>query len=123
MDDVSGVQVTNNSINGYNFALCVQTKNANVYGNDVVNSCFGAFVDPGVTGARILNNHISNSSIMCATIPREAVGGITIFGASQTEAKGNLIEGMRVGQLVNATAGISVLDDLLRFDCDKQYGY
>src|ERR1700760_1246746 len=107
MDDVSGVRVTNNSINGYNFALCVATKNAYVYGNDVVNSCFGAFIEPNITGAKIVSNHISNSSIMCATIPREAVGGITIFGASRTEAKGNLIEGMKVGELVNATAGIS----------------
>ncbi|KIW26635.1 uncharacterized protein PV07_06454 [Cladophialophora immunda] len=111
MDDMTPGQITNNSIEGYNFALCVQTDGAHVANNHVLESCFGAFVDPGVQGAKVLDNHVGGASLMCASLPGEAMGGITIFAASDTEVQGNVVEGMRAGGLVNATAGITLVDD------------
>ena len=112
MDDISGVQVTNNHINGYLIGLCIQTPGAVVRHNNVINSCIGAFVDPGVRGAELYENHISNGNPTCATIDELGINGITIDGAINTDVCHNLIEGLTVGGLPNKTAvGVAILDD------------
>jgi nitrous oxidase accessory protein NosD len=102
MDDVGGVQVSNNRISGYIIGLCVQTPGADVRHNDVSDSCFGAFVDPGIDDAKIRHNHISATNPGC---PTDSANGITPDGAVNTEVRHNLIEGQR-------DAGMAVVDDL-----------
>jgi len=112
MDDLSDVRVTNNHIDNYVVGLCVQTNSAYVAGNDVSNTCYGAFVDPGVDGAQLVNNHIRNGNPVCLTFPEGAINGILLDGASRTNVEGNLIEGMRASGSPNATGvGVVVVDD------------
>lgn len=112
MDDTPGVQVSNNHISGNIIGLCVQTSGAAVRHNDVVNSCIGAFVDPGITGAELLGNHISNANPICATLEGVGISGIIIDGAVGTIVKHNLIEGLTAGGLANQTAvAVVIVDD------------
>jgi len=111
MDDMSDVRVTNNHVNGYGVGLCVQTNGAYVFGNDVINTCYGIYVDPGVTGAQILNNQVSTGNPACLTIPGGDLG-ITMSGAINTEVKGNLVEGWTASGTPNGSAaGIVIVDD------------
>nr|KAK5443241.1 hypothetical protein LTR18_005919 [Exophiala xenobiotica] len=87
MDDMSDVHVTNNDISNYAIGLCVQTNGAFVHGNEVSNSCVGAFVDPGVLG-------------------------VIMSGASNTLVKQNIIEGLTANGVNNATAvAVIIIDD------------
>jgi hypothetical protein len=113
MDDVAGVQVSNNHISGNMVGLCVQTSGADVRHNDIINSCIGAFVDPSIDGAKLYENHISDGNPICATIDELGINGIIIDGATNTEIRDNLIEGLTVGGLPNKTAlAVAILDDL-----------
>jgi hypothetical protein len=112
MDDMSDVHVTNNDISNYAIGLCVQTNGAFVHGNDVSNSCVGAFVDPGVLGAQVSNNHISSPNPICPSIPDLGVLGVIISGASNTLVKQNIIEGLTANGVNNATAvAVIIIDD------------
>ncbi|KAK4936076.1 hypothetical protein LTR10_022978 [Elasticomyces elasticus] len=111
MDDMSDVRVTNNHIDGYLIGLCVQTNGAYVLGNDVYNTCYGVFVDPGVTGAQILNNHVSSGNPACLTVPGGDVG-ILLSGPINTVVKGNLVEGWTAKGTPNGTSGgLALVDD------------
>jgi len=111
MDDISDVRVTSNHIAGYVIGLCVQTNGAYVFGNDVTNTCYGVFVDPGVVGAQILDNHVSSGNPGCLTIPGGDVG-IILSGPISTVVKGNLVENWTAGGTPNGTAGgLAIVDD------------
>ncbi|KAJ9613635.1 hypothetical protein H2204_014790 [Knufia peltigerae] len=112
MDDMSNVRTTNNDISNYAIGLCVQTNGAFVHGNSVTNSCIGAYVDPGVTGAQVIDNHISNANPICASIPDLGVLGVAMIGASNTLVKQNTIEGLTANGVNDATAvGVIIIDD------------
>ena len=106
MDDLGGAVVTSNHISGYQVALCVQTARAEVRNNDVSASCFGVFVDPGIVGAKIHRNHIGGTNPNCGPGKGTAVG-ILLFGAVNTDVRGNHIEGQTVP---GGAAGVAVVD-------------
>lgn len=108
-DDVATPHVAHNQITGYNIGLCVQTAGADVSHNQVRNSCVGAFIDPGIKGAKIRHNHISDAGAICAT-PAGFIGvyGIIITGSVETQVRHNLIEGMTNE---GRAAGIALFDD------------
>jgi len=106
MDDLGGAVVTSNHVSGYEIALCVQTARAEVRNNDVSASCFGVFVDPGIVGAKIHRNHIGGTNPNCGPGKGTAVG-ILLFGAVNTDVRGNHIEGQTVP---GGAAGVAVVD-------------
>ncbi|KAH8653006.1 pectin lyase fold/virulence factor, partial [Ilyonectria robusta] len=111
MDDMAGVQASNNHISEYNVALCVQTPGANVQYNDVSDSCIGVFVDPSVAGVMVSHNHISATNPSCRQLPTDvAFGtyGIILDGAINAEVWDNLIERQTNGGLA---AGLAIIDD------------
>jgi len=113
-DDVAGTVVSNNHISGYNIALCVQTPGEAVLNNDVSASCTGVFVDPGIDGAKILDNHIKETNPSCRdeNAPIFFVLGIVLSGAVNTEVRRNRVEGQTAGGLPNGfAAGLIVVDD------------
>lgn len=112
MDDVSDVQVTRNHIAGYVIGLCVQTNGAYVFGNEVTNTCYGVFVDPGVVGAQILNNHVTTANPGCLGVLPGGDVGIILSGPINTVVKGNLVENWTAGGTPNGTAGgLVIVDD------------
>jgi len=111
MDDVAGVEVSYNHISGYGTALCVQTPGAEVQRNDVSDICNGVYVDPGVDGARIHDNHITGPNRDCTppTTPPTPFGlGIALAGAVNTQVRHNRIEGLTATG--GFAAGIAVFD-------------
>jgi hypothetical protein len=111
MDDYSGVRITNNDIDGYAVGCCVQTDGAYLSNNNIVNACWGVYVDPGITGAQVLNNHVGSSNPICPTIP-DGVNGIGLVGASSIEVKGNTVEDQTAGGVPNVIgSGIGIFDD------------
>jgi parallel beta-helix repeat protein len=117
MDDVSTVTISYNSINGYNIAFCVQTNGADIHDNCVDNCCIGAYVDPGINGAKLLDNQIRNTNPLCEEAGNVSgafgVWGIVIAGTENTLIKGNHITGITNGfsQIQLTAAGVAVLDD------------
>ena len=108
MDNVGGVQVAANHISGYNIALCVQTAGADVRGNDISASCIGAFIDPGINGAKIRDNHVRATNPRCLTQGTFGSFGIFVFGAVNTDVRRNRIEGQAAG---GRAGGLVVVDD------------
>ncbi len=104
MDDLRGAVVRSNHVSGYRIALCVQTDRAEVRNNDVRASCTGVFVDPGIVGAKIHRNHIGQTDPHCE--PNTAAG-IVLFGAVNTDVRGNHIQGQTIPA---GAAGVAVLD-------------
>ncbi|OAL38180.1 hypothetical protein AYO20_02632 [Fonsecaea nubica] len=111
MDDTSDVHVTKNHVADYSVGLCVQTDGADVSSNDVTNACYGAFVDPGVTGARVVANHVSDGNPLCASVPGGALIGIALLGAFDTQVHANLVEGLTTGGTNGSAVGIAILND------------
>ncbi|KAF4454929.1 Pectin lyase-like protein [Fusarium austroafricanum] len=103
MDNFSDVHVEKNIVTDYGVGICVQTKGADVHHNMVSESCFGIFVDPGVTGAKVRHNHVGPSNPAC-----QIAWGITIDGAAGSKVSDNLVE----GQKNKGTAvGLVVIDE------------
>jgi nitrous oxidase accessory protein NosD len=117
MDDVSSVTIAHNSINGYNIGLCVQTSGADIHDNSVKNCCIGAYVDPGIDGAKLHNNEVKDTNPLCkedASVSGAfGVWGIIIAGAKNTLLKDNRISGITDGfsQTKLPAAGVAVFDD------------
>jgi nitrous oxidase accessory protein NosD len=105
MDDESDTTFERNDISNYYFGLCTQTNGGVVKANTVTNCCYGPFVDPGIDGAKILENTISTRNPGC--LPSDGAG-IVVFGAVNTIVQGNLVEGFRFN---NSGVGILVTDD------------
>lgn len=111
MDDKSDVHVTKNTVSDYGIGLCVQTNGAKVNKNTVSNCCVGAFVDPGIDGAKVLDNTISNTNPICGMLPEVAVSGIAVGGAKNTKVSGNKVTGITDNGNANfVAAGIAVFD-------------
>ncbi|KAF4978213.1 hypothetical protein FZEAL_5374 [Fusarium zealandicum] len=108
-DNFSGVLITKNHVANHIIGLCIQTPGADIQYNEVTASCFGAFVDPGVKGAKIRHNHFGPSNAACEKI---GVSGIILDGAIKTLVRDNVIEGQKNG---GTGAGIVVVDD----ECNK----
>jgi nitrous oxidase accessory protein NosD len=106
MDDTSTVTITHNEISAYFIGLCVQTSGAILHNNNVHDCCIGAFVDPGVEGAKLHDNDITNTPAACGF-----GNGIIANGATKTSVKGNKVSGI-VGTELNPGVGILVQDDL-----------
>ena len=106
MDDKGDTWVSNNQISGYYIGLCCQTANARVFGNNVTNSCAGAFVDPGVKGVHLFNNSVAQPSPNCTA--ESGTAGIVVGGGINSTIEFNEVEGMKT---VNKTgAGIAIID-------------
>jgi len=108
IDDWAGSKVSDNRISGYSTAICVQTPGGIVRHNEVRDSCFGAFVDPGVDGAKILDNHIAGTNPGCATSDTPVAFGIFLDGAINTLVRHNRIEGQTIDGPYKA--GVLVFD-------------
>jgi hypothetical protein len=133
-DDVSNAMIWNNEVEGYIIGLCVQTNGADIRGNHVSETCFGAFVDPEVDGALIRWNHIRNSNLPCGYYPGLAPVGINVAGAFNTEVRWNHVQnitafrapgvkgiGIRVIDFEGAARGNTVRDNYLKLnDLDIQ---
>ena len=105
-DDMSGAQVFNNHVTGYIVGLCVQTSAADIQDNDISNCCDGAFVDPGIKGAKVLHNHIGKLNPSCLT-DFGYLGGIILGGSVNTDVRFNLVEGQT---LDGVAGGIEIVD-------------
>ncbi|OAG11217.1 pectin lyase-like protein, partial [Paraphaeosphaeria sporulosa] len=106
MDDQANPRVASNDISKYIIALCVQTNGARVEDNKVHDSCVGAFVDPGIMGAKVVRNHITSLNQACTF---GLASGIMVNGAHNTLVKENYVEGQK---LDGKGAGIVVVDDV-----------
>ncbi|KAH6884597.1 pectin lyase fold/virulence factor [Thelonectria olida] len=113
MDNFSDVLVSNNKITNQVIALCVQTTSAKVQYNKVSNSCYGAFVDPGVKGPKVIHNYIGPSNPNCGKI---GVTGILLDGSINTEVRDNVIEEQKNGGF---GAGVAVIDDECKAENDS----
>jgi hypothetical protein len=108
MDDFHGVEMLDNHVSGYQYAICVQTSGAHVRGNDARNNCNSIFVDPGVRGAVISGNSIGPPNPKCTGPGSVGVNGIVLDSAIESRVEGNTVEGQRnAGQGV----GIAIIDD------------
>jgi parallel beta-helix repeat protein len=105
MDDVSTVTIAHNDISGYVIGLCVQTAGAHIHDNNVHNVCVGAFVDPGITGAKLHDNTFSNTNPIC---PSSFVGGVLISGGINTVVRNNTFSGIKNAGLADA---VRIVDD------------
>ncbi len=107
MDDVSTVTISHNEISGYFIGLCVQTAGADIHNNKVHDICVGAFVDPGINGAKLHDNEFSNTLPGCPPVPNLS-SGITISGAVDTIVKSNNFSGIKNG---GQAAAVVIVDD------------
>jgi hypothetical protein len=110
-DNLGSIEVEQNYLSGHFIAFCVQTSGANIHDNTCEGNCIGAYVDPHISGAQLLNNHITGPT--ASGCP--AVYGIILDGASDTLVKGNSIHGELAG---GTAAGIAMYDD----PCDGSFG-
>jgi hypothetical protein len=113
MDDMSTVTIAHNDIADVFIGLCVQTAGADIHDNNVHDSCVGAFVDPGVKGAKLRGNTFSNTPSLCPTTfpgnPPRYFSGVTISGAINTEVKNNTFT--KISNIEGLAAGVIVVDD------------
>jgi nitrous oxidase accessory protein NosD len=105
MDDDSGARFERNDISNYYIGLCTQTPGGVVKKNTVTNCCYGPFVDPGIDGAKIIENTISTRNPGC--LPRTGAG-IAVLGAVNTVVERNTVEHF---QFNKTGLGILVSDD------------
>jgi nitrous oxidase accessory protein NosD len=115
MDDVKTVIIRKNDISGYLIGLYVQTSGANIYDNKIENCCIGAFVDPGIVGAKLRDNVFKYTNPRCfdqAASGSFLVSGIYIAGANETIVTSNKITGITAGGNTNlGGVGLVVNDD------------
>jgi parallel beta-helix repeat protein len=108
MDDVSTVTISHNDISDYFIGLCVQTAGADIHDNNVHNTCVGAFVDPGINGAKLHDNQFSNLIQSNPPCPASFSSGVTISGATNTILRSNKFSGIKnTGQ----AAAVVLVDD------------
>ncbi|KAH6674760.1 pectin lyase fold/virulence factor [Halenospora varia] len=105
MDDFSSPNISKNDVSGQLIGLCVQTSGAHIHDNHLHNTCVGAFVDPGIDGAKLSNNTFSDTPAFC---PPGFAWGVRVSGATNTVVKENRISGIKIG--ADGT-GVSVVDD------------
>ncbi|CAO2655758.1 Nn.00g045610.m01.CDS01 [Neocucurbitaria sp. VM-36] len=108
MDDQSDARFKENDISGYIIALCTQTPGGEVKRNKVKNCCIGPFVDPGIQGAKVIGNTITNRNPACPSGEGSPGAGIIVWGASNTIIEKNTIEYINNNQ---TGVGILISDD------------
>jgi hypothetical protein len=105
MDDKANPKFVENEVSNYYLAFCTQTSGGEVRRNKVKDCCVGPFVDPGIDGAKIIENTISGRNPNC---PPDAGAGIIVWGATNTVVARNTFENI----VNNGTGlGIFVSDD------------
>lgn len=108
-DDVKDSKVLHSRVvTGYYIGLCCQTPGALYLDNHVSGNCVGAFVDPGVAGAQIKENHIGATDPACVGTP--VVGGVVIYGAINTVVEGNTIQGQHAGGMAGGIILVDAVD-------------
>lgn len=108
-DDVKDSKVLHSrAVTGYYIGLCCQTPGALYLDNHVSGNCVGAFVDPGITGAQIKDNHIGATNPACVGTP--VVGGVVIYGAINTVVEGNTIQGQHAGDVAGGIVLVDATD-------------
>jgi parallel beta-helix repeat protein len=108
MDDVSTVNIAHNDISDYFIGLCVQTAGADIHDNKVRDTCVGAFVDPGINGAKLHDNEFSNLIQATPACPADFSSGVTINGATNTIVRRNKFSGIKNGGIA---AAVVLVDD------------
>ncbi|KAF2022194.1 pectin lyase-like protein, partial [Aaosphaeria arxii CBS 175.79] len=89
MDDYSDAVFSENKVDGYFTGLCAQTPGGVYTKNTVTNVCVGSAADPGIKGAKIIDNFFSTRRTGCEKIYG---AGVVVFGAVETVVKKNYIE-------------------------------
>ena len=108
MDDYTSAEFSNNDIAGYFIALCTQTARGVVKKNTVKQCCIGPFVDPGIVGARVIENTVRDRNPACPPGEKSVGAGIVLLGARDTIVKRNVVEGIRSGGF---GVGVFISDD------------
>lgn len=105
MDNFEDVFAFKNKISKQIIGFCVQTPYAVIQHNEVSDCCFGAFVDPGVKGAKLQYNHFGPvSKTGCEAV----AAGVFLDGPIDTKIVDNVIDGIANG---GTGAGVVVVDD------------
>ncbi|KAF2626142.1 hypothetical protein BU25DRAFT_411971 [Macroventuria anomochaeta] len=89
MDDLSSAEFSYNNISNYNIALCTETSGGVNKNNDIHDCCIGNIIDPNVTHAKSIDNHIYRWNKKC---PPDSAAGISLLGAKNALVQGNKIE-------------------------------
>ncbi|KPI37708.1 uncharacterized protein AB675_193 [Cyphellophora attinorum] len=113
VDDVSGAKVQDNQVDGTYVGLCTQTSGADVSGNTVKNTCQAVFIDPDIAGAKVHDNHLSDSNPACNKAEDNPVGNYGVIAAGSIGAviKDNTVERISSGGQTNPfAAGIAIID-------------
>jgi len=105
MDDMSTVNIAHNDISDYVIGLCVQTPGADIHDNNVHNVCVGAFVDPGINGAKLHDNTFNGTNLLC---PPQFSAGIEISGGVNTVVRSNTFVGIKNAKQAGA---VIIVDD------------
>jgi parallel beta-helix repeat protein len=92
MDDVSTVTIAHNDVSGHVIGLCIETAGADIHDNNVHETCVGAYVDPGIKGAKLHHNTFSNTALGC--VPQFSAG-IIIAGGINTVVEDNTFSGIK----------------------------
>jgi hypothetical protein len=108
MDDKNAVSVHNNEISNYFVGLCIQTNGADVYENQAIDTCIGAYVDPNVDGAKVHDNEISGTGANCKDNP---IFGGDIFGIVMSGAINTVVKGNNIHDKLELGYGIAIMDD------------
>ncbi|KAF2036462.1 pectin lyase-like protein [Setomelanomma holmii] len=117
MDDKADPEFIENDISNYFIAICTPNSGGLVKRNTVKNCCIGPYVDPGIEGAKIIENIISGRGEGC---PEEAGAGIVVSGASNTIVEGNTFEGIKNGgngvgvYVENAASGAKAVGNVFK---------
>lgn len=109
MDDKSTVTIAHNDISGYFIGLCVQTSGADIHENSVHEVCVGAYVDPGVNGAKLYDNQFSNSATAFVPCTAPFSAGVVISGATNTVLRSNKFSHIKTTE--GKAVGVLLIDD------------
>jgi hypothetical protein len=89
MDDFSSAVFSYNDLSDYYIGLCTETSGGVNRNNKVHDCCLGNILDPNVTDAKSIDNHIFKWNKDC---PPTAAAGISLLGAKNALIKGNKID-------------------------------
>lgn len=92
LDDQSNAVSKGNDLTGYYIGVCTQTNGALVTKNNVHDCCVGCFVDPGIKGAKVIDNTFRDRNPGC---PAEGGAGVVLWGALDTLVENNKIENIK----------------------------
>lgn len=88
MDDFSSAVFSYNDISDYFIGLCTETSDGANRKNKIHNCCIGNIIDPNISNAKSLDNHISKWNQGC---PPGSAAGISLLGAKNALVRGNKV--------------------------------